>query len=753
MISGKRNLGMRETPNESVAVTKLQVPPRSSNSLFRTALVERVRSAEARLVLLSAPAGWGKTTLISQLCPLRAEEGLTACVTLDRWDNDASRFWQTFVSALALVDLDGGARVPATPNTSSSGIRAALLPRIINALAVCEQPVTVVLDDYHHITDMEIHEALEYLIYNLPHRHRVMLSTRRDPPLPLARMRAEGDLVEIRAGDLALDTEEVAAVVASVAGVRLADAEVEVLHRRTEGWPAAVHLAALSLRSSDDPAAFITAFRGDQRYVADFLTGEVLAHIPGRLREFLLSCSVLDNLDAELCAAVADTSDAGQYLVAAENLNLFLVPLDDRRTRYRFHRLFADWLRYRLQFDAPERIPEFHRRAMTWFEAHGSPADAIHHAMEGGHLEAARRLILQHEAELVASGRTATLAGWLAELPTEMVSADPVLAIVAASTAATVGKPERAEFFLERAEAALERGVDAGVPVAAEVEIAVIRATNAMVRRDLADAVRLAKRAAALEVDPSRERYGIGHAILAIALFWTARPGEACDVIDDVWQHVPSIYVKLLLGGVLAASCFEADDPDRAESVARFSIGIAAENHVGPTPEMSLSHLALGAALAARGAYAEAETELATGVELAQWWHVPTHEAYGNMILARIRLAQGDKAAAEELRRQAAPVVDNVRTRGLLAQVMRRLQRDLGDRRVAGTQRSDVGQITDREREVLRLLPSELTQREIARELNLSVNTVKTHTQSLYRKLGVSSRSLAVDRGRSLNLI
>ena len=389
---------------------------------------------------------------------------------------------------------------------------------------------------------------------------------------------------------------------------------------------------------------------------------------------------------------------------------------------------------------------------MRWYLSRDMPVDAIEHAIAAGQMEQAQRLILRHGSDLIARGHVSTFARWLAALPDEIVIADPVLSIAAASTMATGGDPDRAEAYLDAAEAALAAGAQVEVPLAPEVEIAAGRATIAMVRRDLAGAVQLARRAAALETDSTRERYGIGHAILGGALFWTAEPAEARAVVDRVWGDVETVFVKLLIAGVLAAACLETGAIDRAEGVARFALDLAAERQTGPTPEMSLTRLALGGALAAVGETEEAEAEIKAGIEQSRWWKVPGQEAYGHLLLAQVKIDQGDRKAAEDLIRRAAPVVESARTRGVLAGAMARTRELL---RRSGSSRTLDGMnvvLTVRERDVLRLLGSSLSQREIGRELGMTLNTVKSHTQSLYRKLGVTSRPDAVVRAKGLRL-
>jgi LuxR family maltose regulon positive regulatory protein len=656
------------------------------------------------------------------------------------------------LAALQSKQLALELNLPSTPGAVGPGLDSFALASILNELAAVDHRVVLVLDDYHHIQHAGVHEAVAHLVAQLPKRHRIVIATRYDPPIPVARWRVAGEVTEFRVADLAFDSAEIAAAIEAVSGRVLSGELLERLRARTEGWPAAVHLAALSLRGSADVADFIYRFAGDHRSVADYLAEEVINQVPEDLRVFLMKCSVLDRLDADLCRVVTGRGDAGNQLRRAEQLNLFLVPLDERRNAYRFHRLFADWLLHQLRLESPEQPSALHRRAAQWYSRHRRPAEAIHHALAGGDISMAKRSILEHGEAMTAEGRVVTLARWLAALPDEVVTADPVLSIAAAAGYATGGDPDTAASFLDAAERAYRSGVPVAVALDVDVEIAALRATISLVRRDLVAAVELARRAAALEIDPTKDRYGVAHSILATALFWAGEPSEARRAADAIWADISSGYIRMTVAGILAVACFESGEIDRAERVGRHAVDLAARTHVGPSPEMALSHLGLGAALAARGELDAAVIHLETGIDLAKWWQVPSPIAYGRLLLGAVRVTQGSPDEAEELLRLAAPVVDTAQTEGQLARSRKRLEvalRQSAGRGLAGVS----AELTDRERDVLRLLPSPLNQREIGRELYLSRNTVKTHTQSLYRKLGVSSRREAVARAQELHLL
>jgi LuxR family maltose regulon positive regulatory protein len=749
MLSGEVRL-----PAATVAITKLRPPPPSVGAVERTDLLTRIAGPGNPLTLIVAPAGWGKSTLLAQWCAAASASSgrRVAFGALDALDDDPVRFWTIVQASLAGPSDSVATSVPTSPRAGDPGLWAAVVPQLVNELAGATEPVVLVIDDYHHVTDETIHTGVRYLIEHIPPTTRVVIASRHEPPLGLARQRAAARLAEIRAVDLALGVGDVANVVHEVSGVELERADAVLLHNRTEGWPAGVHLAALSLRGNADPGVYIRDFAGDHRHVVDFLTSEVLTRIPEDVRVFMMRCSILDRLEADLCRAVTGYDDAADQLRGAERRGLFLVPLDEQRRWYRLHRLFADWMRHQLETEPDEDVARLHGRAATWYRDHEMPIEAADHALAAGDWDTARHLIVAHGETLTAEGRLATLTRLLTRIPDDIVASDPVLAIAAASTAATAGDLDRAERLVAFAEDAVAAGAPVAVPIAADVEIGAVQATIRLMRRDLEGAALVAQQAARLERDPSRQRYGIAHVISATALLWLGRCGEAQVVVDEVWADVETVFVRLAAAGVLAAACFEVGDLERAERIGRYAVETTIERHVGPSPETCLAHLALGGVYTQRSELTEAGRHLARGIELANLWRVPPQAAYGHLLQARLRVAQGRYDEARRLIHAAAPIVEAARNAGLLAKTLHRVEQSLRTAQ-QGSASTPGGDLTERELDVLRLLPSHLTRREIANRLDLSLNTIKSYTLNVYTKLGVSSRADAVARARSLELL
>jgi LuxR family maltose regulon positive regulatory protein len=393
--------------------TKLHAPRRRRGIVSRPRLRERLeRRGLPALTLVSAPAGFGKSTLVAEWF---ADDPTTAWLALDRRDNEPALFWTYVVAALRTAEPDVGANASAL--LRAQGDMDAVVATLLNDLHAVDRDLVLVLDDYHLIESAEIHQTVAFLLERLPPQIHLAIVTRSDPPLPLAGLRASGDLLEYRAADLRFTADEAATYLNEVMGLAVDPADIGVLASRTEGWIAALQLAALSMQGRDDVASFIAGFAGDDRFILDYLVGEVLDRQGQDVRAFLLATSVLSSLTGPLCDAVTGRAGGRAMLVALDRSNLFVVPLDDRRTWYRYHHLFADVLRARLLDEDPAGVPELHRRASDWYDANGAPAEAITHALAGGHVERAAQLIELAAPMMRRTRQEATLRRWLEALP------------------------------------------------------------------------------------------------------------------------------------------------------------------------------------------------------------------------------------------------------------------------------------------------------------------------------------------------
>jgi len=450
--------------------TKLYIPLVRPELVSRPRLIERLNAGlHRKLTLVSAPAGFGKTTLLSEW--VGGCERPVAWLSLDESDSDPARFFTYLIAALQRVDPGIGQGAQAMMQSPQPPPPEVLLTALINDIAAASQPFLLVLDDYHLITALAIHQLLAFLLEHQPPQMHLVIATREDPPLPLSRLRARGQTVEIRQADLRFTPEETADFLRRVTQADLSSADVAALQQRTEGWIAGLQLAALSIRGHEDVQRLVQSFTGSHRYILDYLMDEVFQQQSADVQDFLLRTSILDRFTAALCDAVAERDDSRQVLLALEQANLFIVPLDESRQWYRYHRLFADLLRHRSQMAGLQGlVPHLHRQASQWYEANGFPAEAVHHALAGSDWERAATLIQDLSSMMLKRGEVVTLLGWFQALPDEVVLANPRLCYEYSWPLILSDRIDAAEPYLARAEqVALENGI---TPLLGEIAIA-----------------------------------------------------------------------------------------------------------------------------------------------------------------------------------------------------------------------------------------------------------------------------------------
>ena len=494
--------------------TKLRVPTRRRGMVTRPRLTEQLAQTESTLTLVSAPAGFGKTTLLTEwLAGLPGDGPCVAWLSLDARDNEPTLFWSYVVAALdRAVARELGADALAFLQSAQVPTEA-VVAALVNDVSAGDDSVVLVLDDFHAIDAPDVHDGVALLLEQCPPQLHVVIATRADPPLPLARLRGRGDLAEIRVANLRFTPEEAATYLNESMGLGLTADHVAALEDRTEGWIAALQLVALTLQGRDDVAGFIADFAGDDRYIVDYLVEEVLLQQPQHVRTFLLQTSILNRLSGSLCDAVTGEVGGTAMLEALDRANVFLVPLDDRRRWYRWHHLFADMLRARLLEQQLERVSELHVRASSWFEQHGDHAEAIHHALAAKDFDRAAGLMEVAIPAMRKSRDEATLRGWIDVLPADVIRVRPVLAVGMVGTMMAAGQIDQAEGALRDAERWLDAaasGRSARSPAMVVVDdegyrrlpgtVAMYRAAQAQARADGPTTVMYARRA--LELSP-----------------------------------------------------------------------------------------------------------------------------------------------------------------------------------------------------------------------------------------------------------
>ena len=547
--------------------TKLYVPQLRRPLVARPRLSERLhRGAQSRLTLLSAPAGFGKTTLLAEwLDATSGEDRFVAWLSLDPADNDPASFWTGVVTALqTAVPGVGSAALELLASAQSPFPTDLVLASVLNELSAAPNSVWLVLDDYHVVDNRDVGDGMAFLLDHLPPHVHVVISTRADPDLPLHRWRARGELVEIRAAELRFTSEEAAAYFNGVAGLDLTSEDVEALEQRTEGWIAALQLAALSLQGRDDAAGFIARFAGNDRYILDYLVEEVLKHQPGPVRGFLLHSAILVRFTGPLCDAVTGRDDGSRMLTALERANLFIVPLDDRREWYRYHHLFADVLRAHLLSEQPELLPLLHQRASRWYESHGLAEEAVRHALAALDFDRAAHLMELAVPAIRQNRQEAMLIGWLSALPDHAVRRSPVLSVFYGFMLMVSGDLHGVEPRLADAERALAAVPDGAAPPWADTEelrtlpatIAVYRASLAQARDDAAGVEEHARHALTLARPEDHLARGAAAGFLGLAA-WAK--GDVPAALEIFTQAVASLNAAGNLVDELSSTVVLAD--------------------------------------------------------------------------------------------------------------------------------------------------------------------------------------------------
>jgi LuxR family maltose regulon positive regulatory protein len=670
---------------DQLLATKLYIPPVRPELVSRPRLIARLNAglaADCKLTLISASAGYGKTTLVSEWvagCERREPKVRVTWLSLDEGDNDLTRFLTYLIAALQTIAPNIGAGVlsaiQATPPPSTESILTTLLNEITNDL----NSFILVLDDYYVIDATPIDHALTFLLEHQPSQMHLVIATREDPHLPLARLRARGQLTELRAADLRFTPSEAADFLNQVMGLNLTAEDIAVLETRTEGWIAGLQLAALSMQNHQDIPGFIRAFAGDHRYIVDYLVEEVLQNQPEPIRSFLLQTAILDRLNGPLCDAVTGQEEGDARLEALQRGNFFVIPLDDKRNWYRYHPLFADVLRMHLMAEQPDQVYILHRRASEWYEHHGSAADAIRHALAAKDFERAATLIELAIPEMRRNRRGATVTelGWLKALPDELVHFRPVLSVDYAYALVGGGELDTVEARLQDAERWLDTTADIrkqsespppGMVVVDEEEfrrlpgmIALLRAAQALARGDMPETVKNARRV--LDLAPENAHLMLGGAASQLGLAaWASGDLEAarCMTVEGMTHVRLAGYISAAVGGAITLADIQIAQGRLHEAMTTYERALqwatepgtparrgAADMHVGMSA-LHREHNDLDAAI----------QHLLTSQALGELAGLPQNPYRWRAAMARIREAQGDLDGALNLLDQAERLYD-----------------------------------------------------------------------------------------------
>jgi LuxR family maltose regulon positive regulatory protein len=749
-------VSVAEAPGVSLIRTKVHGPI-ARPLVPRPVLVDRLVHGPARkLTLVRGQAGWGKSSVLAAWSA--ADPRGFAWLALDRGDNDPVRFFRYAIEALRGLADSVGERSASILRTPGVDIVDHVLPILINELDALPEHCVFVLEDYHAIDNPEVHEAVSYLLDHAPARLELVLSTRVEPPLPLSRLRGRGDLLEIGSGDLRFSIGDALTLLVAHQGLDVDPADVDRLVERTEGWPAGLYLAALSLRGRDDAHEFVDAFAGDDRNVVDYLTTEVLAGQSEQARAFMLSTSVMDRFSAPLCDEVIDGAGSAVMLTEIERSNSFLIALDNRREWYRYHHLFRELLRNELARTDPAGAVLANRRAARWLRDRGWVSEAISHLVAAGHVEEASELIASSWLSYGTSGAHQTVRAWLELLPRAIHDGDARLCVASAVMALSTGRLDGVRRWIDQAARApaggpFHDGFHSGVAAAD-----CLRTVHAWLLGDLVACRDAGETAIRRATEPSRWD-GVTYAWLGASQFWLGQPQKGIAALQEGLKrsqaarfYPPWIACLSNLGLIHHLQ----GDQDAARDFSDEALALSARSGMDEYSRLTTAaHITRAGLLTAVERQEEARKELESVVEMADRGSGPVEIAHARVSLSLAAQANGDVDEARHHLNAARSVIRACPDPGpVVTASLERAEETLAVPRRATRPLTPLSaDFSEREIDVLRLLASSLSQREIGGMLFISFNTVKTHTRSIFQKLGVATRVDAVARARELHLI
>jgi LuxR family maltose regulon positive regulatory protein len=664
------NQSQMNEPTLRLLRTKLFVPHTHPGLVERPRLAARLSEGLRRkLTVISAPAGSGKTTLIANW-KSRIDDFQLAWVSLDERDNDPMRFWAYLIAALQTLQPNAGQTVLAMLQSPQPPPIETILTELLNAIALMPHEFILVLDDYHAITNAAIHHALTFLLDHLPPQMHLVIASRAEPPLPLPLLRVRRELVEISTADLRFTPDEAAAFLNRVMKLNLSAGDVQTLETLTEGWIAALQLAALSMQGLEDVSGFIRSFAGSHRHVFDYLAQEVLNRQPQPIQGFLLQTSILDRLNASLCDAVIGRQDGQSLLEALEQSNLFLVPLDTQRHWYRYHHLFADFLRARLeQVARQDELDSLHRRASVWCAEHDLAPDAVQHALAAHDIELAVQQIKRFALPMFDVSDLATVVHWQSALPEARVRADPQLSMIFAWASLATSQFDVVESCLQDIERVLGSQADGSretlaLPPAVRgglAEALCIRANLAFHRQDLERVLELSRQALTYLTDDvdtglfqaRRAFEGVAWFNMALAHEFSGDVPAATEAFNQTLtlsRKGNNMTLIQLAGSHLAQLQVMQGQLLSAAELYRQALELPNAHTLS---QAGLAHTGLGSIFCEWNDLERAEVELAEGLDLGHKWNNWETVLPGYLGLARVRTAQGDEAGAFALLDQA----------------------------------------------------------------------------------------------------
>lgn len=755
--------------DSSILRTKLFVPATPPRIIHRQRLTQRLAAglnAGKPLTLVSAPAGYGKSTLLAEW--MSGYKDRAAWLSLDERDNSPLRFWTYFVAALQTVSAPLGRGALTMLESAQDFDSQRFLTALVNEASALERPILLALDDYHVISNADIHAGINFLIEHASPSLHLVIVTRTDPPLPLSRLRVRGQVTEIRISDLRFDTNEASSFLNDLMSLGLAASDVRALETRTEGWVAGLQLAAISMQGRDDAQAFIQNFTGSQHFVLEYLVEEVLQRQPEDLQNFLLETSILPRLSAPLCDAVTGTTHSAGMLAELRRRNLFVIPLDGEHIWFRYHHLFSEFLTSHLKRTRPADLPDLHRRAAQWFQANHYAEDALRHAFAIPDYPYASRLVVDNWRRIYHQGRLNTAVEWLDSLPPDFLRQSPPLGVAYCWTLFVRGDYDRIETYLDEITQTFEQMIAAGKLPKEHPEYNIVLQQvillRAIVQRHQGGVP--AALQAIQELLPTIEglRQTLGDVVADMGYtacysqmgytYAAANDWErAADSLSRVSPHarrcgnflalahttIELARISLLLGRV-----------EQAEKICRDELALAEQPAYADYPAFCLIHLALANVLREKKTWNEAEKHLTQGLETAQKSGHQSYLAQGYLIAARLHQAQGKTTQAQDDMRKAESLAEALHNR-FLTDAVSQTRREIEAKALPA--QPLIEPLSERELEVLRLICAGKSNQEIADELFIALDTVKRHANNIYGKLSVQRRAQAILEARRLGLV
>jgi len=747
VVEGDRQsrLGPSFEPMES----KLHPPLARPGIVPRTLLVERLLASQTTpIVCVVAPAGYGKTTVLAQWAERTGDR--VAWVSVDRPDNDPVVLLTYVAVALDRVEpIDQRVfQALASPGVS---VVATVVPRLASAVSAMTEPVAVVLDHLELLESRECLDAVAELAVRLPEGSQLVLASRRTPPLPVGLLRAQGQMLEVGVDVLAMNQQEAGALLEG-AGVGLADTEVAELTSRTEGWPVGLYLAALARKAGGQHHRAGLGLTGDDRFMADYLRSELLAHLPPELMSFLTRTAVLERLSGPLCDTVLDTNGSGRVLESLEDSNLLLVALDRHRQWYRYHHLFGELLHAELERREPELVQTLHARAAAWWEANGLPETAIDHAQAAGDADRVARLVIRLAQPAYAAGRVDTARRWLRWFEDEeLIEQYPPVAVLGAWLQALEGQPAGAKRWADAA----ERGSGSGTLPDGSTMESYLALLRVLLCRNGVGRMRGDAQVAVAGLGPASSWRTTALVLEGVAALLDGHPDQADPILAQAVEIGTRTGILAGAATALAERCLVAigrHDWGQADTLAEQALALLQSGRLNDYFMSPLIHTMVARTALHRSDLPRAKEHLVQAARRRPLltYAVPSVAVQTLLEMGRAHLALDDPAGARVVLRQARGILERRPDLGVLPGQVEELQAKLD---TTGGGNSGVSALTTAELRLLPLLATHLNFLEIGQRLYISKHTVKTQAISIYRKLGVSSRSLAVQRLQEIGLL